>query len=62
MTVKSRVFQSSKISWEALCEQAAEFATGLGHERLINMSVAAAGGQDAFGFGANGIIVVWYWE
>jgi hypothetical protein len=61
MTVQSQVFQSGTMSWEALCAQAAEFATAIGRDNLISISVAAAGGGDVFGLGANGVIVVWYW-
>lgn len=61
MTVSSRVFQSASLTWEQLSAEAAEFATSLGQERLINISVAAAGGSDTWGIGANGVIIVWYW-
>jgi hypothetical protein len=56
MHVRHRLFKSSLKSWEALCEEAAEFATMVGRERLINISVSQAdtGGQ--------GVIFVWYWE
>jgi hypothetical protein len=62
MTVQSRQFTSSKKSWEALCAEASAFATEVGRERLINISVAASGGNEVFGFGGSGVIVVWYWE
>jgi hypothetical protein len=62
MTVQSRQFASSKKSWEALCAEASAFATEVGRERLINISVAASGGNEVFGFGGSGVIVVWYWE
>jgi hypothetical protein len=61
MTVQSQVFQSSTMSWEDMCQEAAAFATPVGNERLINISVAASGGGDLFGSGGNGVIVVWYW-
>jgi hypothetical protein len=61
VTVQSQVFQSATISWEQLCQEAAAFATSLGRDRLINISVAAAGGGDLFGVGGKGVIVVWYW-
>lgn len=61
MGVKSQVFQSSTSSWEALCEEAALFASSVGRDRLINISVAAAGGGDLFGVGGRGVIIVWYW-
>jgi len=62
MTVKSRLFSSSSMSWEALCAEASAFATEVGKERLINISVAASGGNEVFGFGGSGVIVVWFWE
>ena len=62
MSVQSRQFASSSKSWEALCAEAAAFATEVGRERLINISVAASGGNEVFGFGGSGVIVVWYWE
>jgi len=62
MKVECRVFESTTKSWDALVEEASTFATAKGRERLINISVAAAGGSDAFGFGAKGAIFVWYWE
>jgi hypothetical protein len=62
MTVQCRVFQSTTKSWEVLVEEASTFATTKGRERLINISVSAAGGSDAFGIGAKGAIFVWYWD
>jgi hypothetical protein len=34
----------------------------MGRERIQNISMAAAGGQDLFGIGAAGVIVVRYSE
>jgi hypothetical protein len=62
MTVRSRQFASSSKSWEELCAEASAFATQVGRERLINISVAASGGSDVFGIGGTGVIVVWFWE
>jgi hypothetical protein len=62
MTVQHRVFESSSKSWERLCAAASAFASEVGRERLINISVAASGGTDVFGLGGSGVIVVWYWE
>ena len=62
MKVQCRLFQSTTKSWDALIEEATEFATTRGRERLINISVSAAGGSDAFGIGAKGAIFVWYWD
>jgi hypothetical protein len=54
--VRHKLFKSSFKSWDALCEEATAFATTIGRERLINISVALGdtGGQ--------GVIFVWYWE
>jgi hypothetical protein len=54
MQVKFRLFQSRMKSWEALCGEAAAFASEKGRERLINLSVS----EDQ----NDGVIVVWYWE
>jgi hypothetical protein len=54
MKVKCEIFKSSMQSWQSLCEDAAEFATEIGRERLINLSVSEDANQ--------GVIVVWYWE
>jgi hypothetical protein len=62
MTVKCQTFTSGIMSWEKLAAEAAAFATEVGKERLINISVAAAGGGQLSGFGSEGVIFVWYWE
>jgi len=48
MRVQCRRFESTTKSWEALVEEAATFATSIGRDRLINISVSAAGGSDTF--------------
>ena len=50
------------MSREALCADASAFATEVGRERLINISVAASGGADVLGIGGTSVIVVWFWE
>ena len=62
MAVQSRVFSSSSKSWEELCAEASAFATEVGQEKLITISVTASGGTDAFGLWAKGVVIVWYWE
>ena len=62
MTVQSRQFASSSKSWEELCTEASAFATQVGRERLINISVAASGGTEFLGMGGTGVVIVWYWE
>jgi len=56
MQVRHKLFQSAFKSWDLLCEEAAEFATGIGRERLITISVNQAE------TGGKGLIFVWYWE
>jgi hypothetical protein len=62
MEVRCETFASSTKAWSELIEQARAFATAKGRDKLINISVSAAGGSDAFGFGSQGTIFVWYWE
>ena len=54
MQVKFQLFKSSFKSWDDLCTQAAAFASEVGKERLINVSVSEDQNE--------GVIVVWYWE
>ena len=42
MQVRHKLFQSSFKSWDSLCEEAAAFATGIGRDRLITISVTQA--------------------
>lgn len=60
MNVRHRVFESSTQSREELCDDAGQFATQVGREKPINVSVAASGGTEMFGHGGRGLIVVWY--
>ena len=46
-------FRSSVKSWNDLFEEASEFATTLGPERLISISHSADSGR--------GVVAVWYW-
>lgn len=55
MRVKHKLFRATFKSWDAMCEEAAKFATTIGQDRLINISVTGEqGGQ--------GVVFVWYWE
>jgi hypothetical protein len=56
MQVRHQLFESSFKSWDALCAEAGAFASTLGRERLITISVAQAD------TGGKGVIFVWYWE
>jgi hypothetical protein len=60
--VQCKLFTSSTRRWDELMAEASEFASGLGKDRLINVSVSASGGTDLFGLGAQGAIFVWYWD
>jgi hypothetical protein len=53
MEVKFEVFRSSFESWQKLFEQAAEFATNVGPDRLISISHS----EDA----NEGVVTVWFW-
>jgi hypothetical protein len=54
MRVRFKLFKSSLKSWTTLCEEAVAFATEVGPDRLINISVSAAD--------TGGVIFVWYWK
>ena len=60
--VQCKLFSSSTKKWDLLIAEATEFATGVGPERLVNISVSASGGTDLFGLGGQGAIFVWYWD
>ena len=53
MRVVFRHFRATFKSWKDLFQDASDFATEIGRERLISISHSAEGGE--------GIIVVWYW-
>ena len=61
MTARHRTFESRSKSWEELCAEATAFATEIGPERVISISVTASGGVEMF-HGAQRVIVVWYRE
>lgn len=54
MKVRFEVFRSSLASWESLFQQAADFATSIGQEKLISISHS----EDA----NEGVVTVWYWN
>ena len=56
MRVRHRLFSSTFKSWDDLSDEAAAFATTVGKERLINISVSQGD------TGGKGVIFVWYWE
>lgn len=61
MRVRYEVFQSSIESWQSLFDQAAEFATHVGQNRLIGISQSEGGGGNV-SWGKNGVVTVWYWD
>jgi hypothetical protein len=61
MEVKCETFGSSTKSWDALVAEAGRFATDVGKDRLISISVSEGGGTDLLGYGSRGMIFVWYW-
>ena len=54
MRVRHQLFKSAFKSWEDLLAEAAEFASTLTRERLINISVSEDSNE--------GVVIVWYWE
>lgn len=53
MRVRYKFFESGVRSWDDLFGEAATFATEIGPERLIGISVVE---------GRTGVVTVWYWE
>ena len=54
MKVEFKTFRGMLISWEDLFQQACEFATQIGKEKLINISHSDNHSK--------GVVTVWYWE
>lgn len=54
MKVQVRTFRGTLITWEDLFEQAREFASQIGKERLINISHSDSHSK--------GAATVWYWS
>jgi hypothetical protein len=54
MRVSFKVFKSTFSSWDDLCQQAADFASEQGRERVINISVSEDHNE--------GVVIVWFWE
>jgi len=51
--VQYAIFRSDIKSWDSLFTLAAEFATKVGREKLINISHSESRGE--------GVVTVWYW-
>ena len=54
MKVKYQVFRGTFTSWKTLFSQAAEFATEIGKDKLINISHSENQ--------IEGVVTVWYWS
>jgi hypothetical protein len=53
-TVAFEMFRGSFVTWRELFREAADFASGLGPDRVINISHSEDNGK--------GVVTVWYWE
>lgn len=53
MTVRYKIFRGVFTTWESLLQEAADFATRIGKDRLISLSHS----EDK----SDGVVVVWYW-
>jgi hypothetical protein len=49
-----RMFRGTLISWNELFQQAADFATAIGPDRLISISHSSDQ--------SDGIVTIWYWR
>lgn len=61
-SVAFKTFESQTKSWDALFKEASDFATEVGRENLINITVDTMGGAEWTGVFSVGQVVVWYWE
>jgi hypothetical protein len=52
--VAFEIFRSHTESWETLVQHAAEFAAGIGPEKLISISHSEDSNE--------GVVTVWYWR
>ena len=53
MKVRFEIFRSSTKSWQSLFEEAAQFASKIGQQRVINISHSCDH--------STGVVTVWYW-
>lgn len=54
MKMTYRYFRGTLATWDQLFDEATEFATTLGFEKVVSISHSADG--------ANGVVTVWYWK
>ena len=59
-TARYRMFQRGTGSWQEVCAEATGFATNIGPEKVISVSVVPDSAMS--GNAASGFVVVWYWE
>lgn len=59
-TARHRIFERGAQRWADVCGEATGFATQIGPERVISISIVPGGG--ASDDGTDGFVVVWYWE
>jgi hypothetical protein len=52
--VAFEIFQGMLVTWEELFQEAANFASGIGRDRLIGISHSDNHGK--------GVVTVWYWR
>ena len=62
MRAHFRHFESTSQSWGSMFQDAADFASEIGRERLIGISHSHGGGNETWGVGGSGVVTVWYWE
>lgn len=53
MQLRHKIFQATMKSWRQMFDEAAEFATQMGPERVISVSHSCDHNE--------GVVVVWYW-
>ncbi len=51
--VRFEMFRGTLTTWNTLFQEAADFASGIGSDRLISISHSSNG---------EGVVTVWYWE
>jgi len=54
MRVRFRKFRATLMTWDELFQQAADFASSLGPERVISISHSDSHSK--------GVVTVWYWS
>jgi hypothetical protein len=52
--VRFEIFRGALMSWSELFRRAADFASGIGPDRMINISHSADHNE--------GVVTVWYWQ